>query len=40
MTFPLVRYFKTWYATDPTRQLRTVDEPVGEWTAVPAPAVA
>src|SRR5216110_805183 len=35
-----LEYFKTWYATDPTRQLRTVDELVGEWTAVPEPAVA
>ncbi len=35
-----LEYFKTWYATDATRQLRTVDELVGEWTAVPEPAVA
>src|SRR6266705_571587 len=35
-----LEYFKTWYATDPTRQLRTVDELVGEWTGVPEPAVA
>ncbi len=35
-----LEYFKTWYATDPTRQLRTVDELVGAWTAVPEPAVA
>jgi nicotinamidase-related amidase len=24
-------YFKTWYATDPSQQFRTVDELVGEW---------
>jgi len=35
-----LEYFKTWYANDPARQLRTVDELVGEWTAVPEPAVA
>src|SRR6184192_442825 len=35
-----LEYFKTWYATDAARQLRTVDELVGEWTAVPEPAVA
>jgi len=35
-----LEYFKTWYATEPARQLRTVDELVREWTAVPEPAVA
>src|SRR5713101_7750606 len=35
-----LEYFKTWYATDPARQLRTVDELVGEWTAVTEPALA
>jgi nicotinamidase-related amidase len=35
-----LEYFKTWYATDPTNQLRTVDELVAEWGAVPEPAVA
>jgi nicotinamidase-related amidase len=31
-----LEYFKAWYATDPTRQLRTADEVVGDWAAVPA----
>src|SRR5713101_5621255 len=35
-----LEYFKAWYATDPARQLRTVDELVGEWTAVTEPALA
>ncbi len=26
-----LEYFKTWYATDPERQFRTVDELVAEW---------
>ena len=32
--------FKTWYATDPARQLRTTDEVVTEWEMIPQPAVA
>jgi nicotinamidase-related amidase len=35
-----LEYFKTWYATDPARQLKAVDELVAEWEAVPEPAVA
>jgi len=31
-----LEYFETWYATDPDRQFRTVDELVQEWEAVPA----
>jgi nicotinamidase-related amidase len=31
-----LEYFKAWYATDPERQLRTVDQLVKEWTQVPA----
>lgn len=26
-----LEYFKTWYATDPTRQLHTADEVIAEW---------
>ncbi|HET9707486.1 MAG TPA: isochorismatase family cysteine hydrolase [Gemmatimonadales bacterium] len=33
-----LEYFKAWYATDPERQLRTVDEVVAEWSAGPDPA--
>jgi nicotinamidase-related amidase len=33
-----LEYFKTWYATDPARQLRTADEVIREWSAVPAGA--
>lgn len=33
-------YFEAWYATDPTRQLKTVDELVQEWSTVPATALA
>jgi nicotinamidase-related amidase len=29
-----LEYFKTWYATDPERQFRTVDELVKEWSEV------
>lgn len=29
-------YFEAWYATDPTSQLKTVDELVNEWSKVPA----
>ena len=35
-----LEYFKAWYATDPERQLRTVDEVVAEWSTVPEPAAA
>jgi len=35
-----LEYFKAWYATDPERQLRTVDEVVAEWSRVPEPAAA
>ena len=28
-----LEYFKTWYATDPVRQLRTADEVIAEWQA-------
>jgi nicotinamidase-related amidase len=35
-----LEYFKAWYATDPERQLRTVDEVVAEWSKVPEPAAA
>ncbi len=35
-----LEYFKTWYATDPARQLRTTDEVVTEWEMIPQPAVA
>lgn len=31
-----IDYFRTWYATDPDSQFRTVDELVEEWSAVPA----
>jgi nicotinamidase-related amidase len=31
-------YFRTWYATDPETQFRTVDEIVAEWTAASADA--
>jgi nicotinamidase-related amidase len=33
-----LEYFKAWYAIDPERQLRTVDEVVAEWSKVPEPA--
>ncbi|MGH7426984.1 MAG: hypothetical protein ACREJ4_01255 [Candidatus Methylomirabilaceae bacterium] len=32
-----LEYFKAWYATDPDRQLRTVDQLVTEWGAVHEP---
>jgi nicotinamidase-related amidase len=35
-----LEYFKTWYATDPARQLRTSDEVTAEWGAVPLPQTA
>ena len=35
-----LEYFKAWYATDPERQLRTVDQIIAEWSRVPEPAVA
>jgi nicotinamidase-related amidase len=35
-----LEYFKTWYATDAARQLRTVDELVTEWQGAEAPAAA
>lgn len=31
-----LEYFETWYATDPDRQFRAVDELVNEWKGVPA----
>ncbi len=30
-----LEYFTAWYATDPTRQLRTADEVVSEWSTAP-----
>jgi nicotinamidase-related amidase len=33
-----LEYFKAWYATDAARQLRTVDEVIAEWAAVPQAA--
>jgi len=33
-----LEYFKSWYASDPERQLRTVDALVAEWAAAPEPA--
>ena len=35
-----LEYFKAWYATDPDRQLRTVDQLVAEWGAVHEPVAA
>lgn len=35
-----LEYFKAWYATDPDRQLRTVDQLVAEWGAVQEPVAA
>jgi len=32
-----LEYFKTWYASDPDRQLRTVDEVTAEWAAAGEP---
>jgi nicotinamidase-related amidase len=32
-----LEYFKAWYAADPTRQFRTVDECVREWAKTPEP---
>lgn len=29
-----LEYYRAWYATDPERQFRTVDEVVGEWAGV------
>ena len=34
-----LEYFKAWYATDVTRQLRTADQVIAEWTRDPAAAV-
>lgn len=31
-----LEYFKAWYATDATRQLRTADQVIAEWTRDPA----
>jgi len=33
-----LEYFKAWYATDPVRQLRTIDELTAEWQRQEAPA--
>jgi hypothetical protein len=33
-----LEYFKAWYATDPAKQLKTVDELVAEWRSAPVPA--
>jgi nicotinamidase-related amidase len=30
-----LEYFKTWYATDPARQLRSTDEIIAEWSPAP-----
>lgn len=35
-----LEYFTAWYATDPARQLRAVDELVAEWGAVEEPRAA
>ena len=35
-----LEYFKAWYATDPSAQLRTIEELVGEWRSAPALAGA
>ena len=35
-----LEYFKAWYATDPARQLRTIDELTAEWQRQEAPAAA
>lgn len=35
-----LEYFKAWYATDPDRQLRTVDQLVAEWGTVREPVAA
>ncbi|MGH7548511.1 MAG: cysteine hydrolase family protein [Gemmatimonadales bacterium] len=35
-----LEYFKAWYATDPARQLRTVDELVKQWAPVESPVAA
>lgn len=35
-----LEYFKAWYATDPDRQLRTIDQLVTEWGAVHEPVAA
>ena len=32
-----IEYFKTWYATDPERQLRTTDQVIADWEAARAP---
>ncbi len=32
-----IDYFKTWYATDPERQLRTTDQVIADWEAARAP---
>ncbi len=31
-----IEYFKTWYATDPERQLRTTDQVIADWAAARA----
>jgi nicotinamidase-related amidase len=36
-----LEYFKAWYATDPERQLRTVEQTIADWkAATPAPVTA
>lgn len=35
-----LEYFKAWYAADPDRQFRTVDQLVAEWGKVPEPVAA
>jgi len=35
-----VEYFRTWYATDAARQVRTADEVVAEWRSVPSEVAA
>ncbi len=34
-----LEYFKTWYATDAERQLRTVDQVIAEWRETQAPKI-
>jgi nicotinamidase-related amidase len=34
-----LEYFKAWYAIDPERQFRTVDQAIGDWAHVPEPAL-
>lgn len=33
-----LEYFKAWYASDPSRQLRTVEQCIKDWAKVPEPA--